>query len=149
MYKTEWSKCLFSIYFIKYPKVKTLFKITLKVSMHRWTFHNLKNGYLSENSNRANGSSSLDPKMQNHCASCPWGIAYHTDNKMIYCWLKWEWTSSQDFGYDKSLLKTLLTFKALRYFITKRQEGGSGWGTHVNPWLIYVNIGKIYYNIVK
>ena len=21
-----------------------------------------------------------------------------------------------------------------------RQEGGSGWGTHVNPWLIHVNI---------
>ena len=21
-----------------------------------------------------------------------------------------------------------------------RQEGGSGWGTHVNPWLIYVNV---------
>ena len=20
-----------------------------------------------------------------------------------------------------------------------RQEGGSGWGTHVNPWLIHVN----------
>ena len=21
-----------------------------------------------------------------------------------------------------------------------RQEGGSGWGTHINPWLIHVNI---------
>ena len=21
-----------------------------------------------------------------------------------------------------------------------RQEGGSGWGTHVNPWLIHVNL---------
>ena len=21
-----------------------------------------------------------------------------------------------------------------------RLEGGSGWGTHVNPWLIYVNV---------
>ena len=21
-----------------------------------------------------------------------------------------------------------------------RQEGGSGWGTHVNPWLIHVNV---------
>ena len=23
-----------------------------------------------------------------------------------------------------------------------RQEGGSGWGTHVNPWLIHVNVGQ-------
>ena len=21
-----------------------------------------------------------------------------------------------------------------------RQEGGSGWGTHVNPWLIHINV---------
>ena len=21
-----------------------------------------------------------------------------------------------------------------------RQEGGSGWGTHINPWLIHVNV---------
>ena len=30
-----------------------------------------------------------------------------------------------------------------------RWEGGSGWGTHVNPWLIHVNNGKNDYNIVK
>ena len=29
-----------------------------------------------------------------------------------------------------------------------RQEGGLGWGTHVNPWLIHVN-GKNHYNVVK
>ena len=23
-----------------------------------------------------------------------------------------------------------------------RQEGGSGWGTHINPWLIHVNVGQ-------
>ena len=23
---------------------------------------------------------------------------------------------------------------------TGRQEGGSGWGTHINPWLIHVNV---------
>ena len=22
----------------------------------------------------------------------------------------------------------------------RRREGGSGWGTHVNPWLIHVNV---------
>ena len=22
----------------------------------------------------------------------------------------------------------------------ERREGGSGWGTHVNPWLIHVNV---------
>ena len=30
-----------------------------------------------------------------------------------------------------------------------RREGGSGWGTHVNPWLIHVNGGKNHYNTVK
>ena len=32
-----------------------------------------------------------------------------------------------------------------------RWEGGSGWGIHVNPWLIHVNglYGKNHYNIVK
>ena len=28
-------------------------------------------------------------------------------------------------------------------------EGGSGWGTHVNPWLIHVNVWQNKYNIVK
>ena len=23
-----------------------------------------------------------------------------------------------------------------------RREGGSGWGTHVNPWLIHVNVSQ-------
>ena len=27
--------------------------------------------------------------------------------------------------------------------------GGLGWGTHVNPWLIHVNVCKTHYNIVK
>ena len=27
--------------------------------------------------------------------------------------------------------------------------GGSGWGTHVHPWLIYVNVQQNHYNIVK
>ena len=29
-----------------------------------------------------------------------------------------------------------------------RWEGGSGWGTHVNPWLIHVSVWKNHYNIV-
>ena len=28
-------------------------------------------------------------------------------------------------------------------------EGGSGWGTHVHPWLIHVNIWQNHFNIVK
>ena len=28
----------------------------------------------------------------------------------------------------------------LSVFKTGFQEGGSGWGTHVNPWLIHVNV---------
>ena len=30
-----------------------------------------------------------------------------------------------------------------------RREWGSGWGTHVNPWLIHVNVWQNHYNIVK
>ena len=30
-----------------------------------------------------------------------------------------------------------------------RWEGGSGWGTHVHPWLIHVNVWENHYNIVK
>ena len=30
-----------------------------------------------------------------------------------------------------------------------RQDGGLGWGTHVNPWLIMSMYGKNHYNIVK
>ena len=29
-----------------------------------------------------------------------------------------------------------------------RWEGGSGWGTHVYPWLIHVNVWQNHYNIV-
>ena len=29
-----------------------------------------------------------------------------------------------------------------------RQEGGLGWGTHLDPWLIHVNVWN-HYNIVK
>jgi len=31
----------------------------------------------------------------------------------------------------------------------RRWEGGSGWGTHVNPWQIHVNVWQNHYNIVK
>ena len=27
--------------------------------------------------------------------------------------------------------------------------GGSGWGTHVNPWLIHVNVWQNHYDIIK
>ena len=27
-------------------------------------------------------------------------------------------------------------------------EGGSGWGTHVHPWLIHVNVWQNHHNIV-
>ena len=30
-----------------------------------------------------------------------------------------------------------------------RGEGGSGWGTHVHPWLIHVDVWKNQYNTVK
>ena len=31
----------------------------------------------------------------------------------------------------------------------RRWEGASGWGTHVYPWLITVNVWQKHYNIVK
>ena len=31
----------------------------------------------------------------------------------------------------------------------ERWEGGSGWGTHVHPWRIHVNVWQNQYNIVK
>ena len=30
-----------------------------------------------------------------------------------------------------------------------RKEGGSGWGTHVHPWLIHGNVWQNHYNVVK
>ena len=30
----------------------------------------------------------------------------------------------------------------------RKWEGGSGWGTHVHPWLIHVNVWQNHYNIV-
>ena len=30
-----------------------------------------------------------------------------------------------------------------------RREAGSGWGTHVNPWRIHVDVWQNQYNIVK
>ena len=29
------------------------------------------------------------------------------------------------------------------------RRGGSGWGTHVHPWLIHVNVRQSHYNVVK
>ena len=34
----------------------------------------------------------------------------------------------------------------------EREEGGSGWGTHVNPWLIYVSVWQKtlhYYKVIS
>ena len=31
----------------------------------------------------------------------------------------------------------------------REMGGGSGWGTHVHPWLIHVSVWKSHYNIVK
>ena len=30
-----------------------------------------------------------------------------------------------------------------------RWEGGSGWGTHVNPWLFHFNVCKIHHKLKK
>ena len=41
------------------------------------------------------------------------------------------------------------TGKTQRDGMEKEVGGGSGWGTHVNPWLIHINVWKNHYNIVK
>ena len=33
--------------------------------------------------------------------------------------------------------------------VGREGEGGSGWGTHVHPWLIHVNVWQNQYNIVN
>ena len=35
------------------------------------------------------------------------------------------------------------------YGFSRRWERGSGWGTHVHPWRIHVNVWQNQYNIVK
>ena len=37
----------------------------------------------------------------------------------------------------------------LRDGMGREVGGGSGWGTHVYPWLIHVNVWQNHYNIVK
>ena len=50
--------------------------------------------------------------------------------KCCYLWLvRWHWTERIQFD-------TVLEMKIIRTW----WEWGSGWGTHVNPWLIHVNI---------
>ena len=41
------------------------------------------------------------------------------------------------------------TGTALRDGMGGRWKGGSGWGTHVHPWLIHVKAWQSHYNIVK
>ena len=31
----------------------------------------------------------------------------------------------------------------------RKGRGGSGWGTHIHPWLIHVNVWQNHHNIVK
>ena len=33
--------------------------------------------------------------------------------------------------------------------VKNQYEGGSGWGTHVHPWRIQVNVWQNQYNVVK
>ena len=41
------------------------------------------------------------------------------------------------------------TGMTLRDGMGREVGGGSGWGTHVHPWLIHVMYGKNHYNIMK
>ena len=41
------------------------------------------------------------------------------------------------------------TGKTQREGIGREVAGGSGWGTHVHPWWIHVNVWQNQYNIVK
>ena len=41
------------------------------------------------------------------------------------------------------------TGKTQRNRVERKLEGGSGWGIHVNPWLIHANVWQKPLNIVK
>ena len=41
------------------------------------------------------------------------------------------------------------TGMSLRDGMGRKVEGGSGWGTHVHPWQIHVDVWQNQYNIVK
>ena len=45
--------------------------------------------------------------------------------------------------------QTWCTGKTQRDQAEREVESGSGWGIHVKPWLILVNVNKNHYNIVK
>ena len=40
------------------------------------------------------------------------------------------------------------TGKTQRDGVGREAEGGTGWGTHVNPWLIHVNVWQIKKNTI-
>ena len=43
-------------------------------------------------------------------------------------------------GMHETGARTWCTGKTQRDWVEKEWEGGSGWGIHVNPWLIHVNV---------
>ena len=66
------------------------------------------------------------------------GCFERTASKHVYC-LEWNRSPAQ-VGYMRQVLRpsTLGRFRGIRW--RGRWEGGSGWGLHVNPWLIHVNV---------
>ena len=47
--------------------------------------------------------------------------------------------TSPDWVHETSA-RAWCTGKTQRYWVEREVGGGSGWGTHVTPWLIHVNV---------
>ena len=58
-------------------------------------------------------------------------------------------SKSKEFGYMRQVLGAGARGRPRGMGWGGRWERGSGWGTHVNPWLIHVSVWQNHYNIVK
>ena len=61
--------------------------------------------------------------------SCIWGYCYHLSESHIYVLV-----------YCIGVYLSWITSLCIMGSSFILWEGGSGWGTHVNPWLIHVNV---------
>ena len=67
------------------------------------------------------------------------GCFERTPSKHVYYYLGWNRSPAQT-GYTRQVLRPGALGRPRGIGWRGRWEGGSGWATHVNPWLIHVNV---------